>query len=49
VATAGSDVERRGLDPVFAPLARLERRALRHADVPFGTSALVVASRPRSG
>lgn len=45
---AGSDVERRALDPVFAPLARLERRRLRHADVPFGTSALVVATRPRS-
>jgi len=45
VHDSGSDVERRGLDRVFAPLARLERRRLRHADVPFGTSAVVVATR----
>jgi hypothetical protein len=48
VSGAGSDVERRVLDRVFAPLARLERRRLRHADVPFGTSAVVVATRGRS-
>jgi ubiquinone/menaquinone biosynthesis C-methylase UbiE len=46
---AGSDVERRALDAVFEPLARLERRRLRHADVPFGTSALVLATRPHAG
>jgi len=49
VGTAGSDVDRRWLDPVFEPLARLERRRLRHHDVPFGTSAIVVATRPGSG
>ena len=48
IADAGSDVERRALDRVFAPLARLERRRLRRADVPFGTSAFVVATRPGS-
>jgi ubiquinone/menaquinone biosynthesis C-methylase UbiE len=42
---SGSDVVRRGLDPVFGPLAALERRWLRRRWVPFGTSALVVASR----
>jgi ubiquinone/menaquinone biosynthesis C-methylase UbiE len=42
----GSDVERRGLDRVFTPLASAERRWLRRCRVPFGTSALVVASRP---
>jgi SAM-dependent methyltransferase len=42
----GSDVERRGLDRVFSPLASVERRWLRRRRVPFGTSALVVASRP---
>lgn len=46
---AGSDVERRWLDGVFEPLARLERRRLRHADLPFGTSAIVLATRPTSG
>jgi len=40
-----SDVERRSLDRVFAPLARLERRVLSRRDVPFGTSVIVVASR----
>jgi hypothetical protein len=49
VSAAGSDVDRRWLDPVFEPLARLERRRLRHGDVPFGTSAIVVATRPTSG
>jgi ubiquinone/menaquinone biosynthesis C-methylase UbiE len=43
---AASDVERRGLDRVFSPLATAERRWLRRRRVPFGTSALVVASRP---
>ena len=49
VSAAGSDVDRRWLDPIFGPLARLERRRLRHGDVPFGTSAIVVATRPTSG
>lgn len=40
-----SDVERRGLDAVFRPLADAERRALRVVDVPVGTSVLVVATR----
>lgn len=41
----GSDVERRSLDSVFAPLARTERRWLVRHDVPVGTSAVVVATR----
>jgi SAM-dependent methyltransferase len=41
----GSDVDRRALDPVFAPLARAERRWLAHHDVPVGTSVVVVATR----
>jgi len=41
----GSDVEKRALDRVFAPLAAAERRRLRTGDVPFGTSVAVVASR----
>jgi SAM-dependent methyltransferase len=49
VSAAGSDVERRWLDGLFAPLARLERRRLRHADLPFGTSVIVLATRPTSG
>lgn len=43
--TAGSDVERRALDSVFAPLAGAERRWLGRRDVPIGTSAIVVATR----
>jgi SAM-dependent methyltransferase len=43
---AASDVDRRTLDRVFSPLAAAERRWLRRRRVPFGTSALVVASRP---
>jgi ubiquinone/menaquinone biosynthesis C-methylase UbiE len=43
----GSDVEKRWLDTVFAPMARTERRWLRRHRVPFGTSALVVATKPR--
>jgi len=42
---AGSDVERRALDPVFAPLARTERRWLTRHDVPVGTSVVVLATR----
>lgn len=41
-----SDVERRSLDRVFAPLAKAERQLLARRDVPFGTSVIVVASRP---
>jgi SAM-dependent methyltransferase len=41
----GSDVERRGLDRVFAPLAKAERRWLARHDVAVGTSAVVVATR----
>jgi SAM-dependent methyltransferase len=42
----GSDVERRWLDRMFAPLAEAERRWLDKHRVPFGTSAVVIASRP---
>ena len=41
---AGSDVERRALDRVFAPLAQAERRWLARHDLPVGTSAVVVAT-----
>jgi ubiquinone/menaquinone biosynthesis C-methylase UbiE len=41
----GSDVERRALDRVFAPLAAAERRWLARRDLPVGTSLAVVASR----
>jgi SAM-dependent methyltransferase len=41
----GSDVERRALDRVFAPLGKAERRWLARRDVPVGTSAVVVATR----
>ena len=41
----GSDVERRALDRVFAPLAKAERRWLARHDVALGTSAVVVATR----
>jgi SAM-dependent methyltransferase len=41
----GSDVERRALDRVFAPLAAAERRWLARHDVPVGTSAIVVATK----
>jgi SAM-dependent methyltransferase len=40
-----SDVERRSLDRVFAPLARIERRALARRDLPVGTSVLLLATR----
>jgi ubiquinone/menaquinone biosynthesis C-methylase UbiE len=42
----GSDVEKRALDRVFAPLAGFERRWLRRGAVPFGSSVIVLASRP---
>jgi SAM-dependent methyltransferase len=40
-----SDVERRALDRMFAPLAGAERRVLRTRDVPIGTSVIVVATK----
>jgi SAM-dependent methyltransferase len=40
-----SDVDKRALDRVFAPLAARERAWLAHHDVPVGTSVLVVATR----
>jgi len=42
---SGSDVDRRALDRVFAPLAKAERRWLARRDVAVGTSAVVVATR----
>ena len=45
-ARTGSDVEKRWLDTAFASLAKVERRWLARHAVPFGTSALVVATRP---
>jgi SAM-dependent methyltransferase len=42
----GSDVDRRTLDRVFAPLAQAERRYLARRDVPFGTTLIVVATAP---
>ncbi|HEX6310122.1 MAG TPA: methyltransferase domain-containing protein [Acidimicrobiia bacterium] len=41
----GSDVERRRLDRLFAPLAAAERRWLARHDVPVGTSIAVVATK----
>jgi SAM-dependent methyltransferase len=41
----GSDVDKRALDRVFAPLASLERRWLDHHDVSWGTSVVVLATR----
>jgi len=41
-----SDVDRRRLDRVFSPMAELERRWLRHHDLPIGTSVIVAATRP---
>ena len=40
-----SDVERRALDRVFAPLAAVERRLLTHVDIPVGTSVVALATR----
>jgi hypothetical protein len=45
-AETGSDVEKRWLDTVFAPLAKAERRWMANHASPFGTSALVLATRP---
>jgi SAM-dependent methyltransferase len=42
---AGSDVDKRALDKVFAPLAARERRWLAHHDVPVGTSVVLLATR----
>jgi ubiquinone/menaquinone biosynthesis C-methylase UbiE len=42
---AGSDVEKRALDRVFAPLAARERAWLAHHDVPVGTSVVLLATR----
>ena len=44
-AATRSDVQRRGLDWLFAPCAAAERRWLRRYRVPFGTSVAVVATR----
>lgn len=44
-ATTESDVDRRGLDKVFAPLATAERRALARIDVPVGTSVVLMATK----
>jgi len=40
-----SDVEKRALDRLFAPLAARERRWLAHHDLPMGTSLVVLATR----
>jgi ubiquinone/menaquinone biosynthesis C-methylase UbiE len=42
---ASSDVDKRALDRVFAPLAMAERRWLTHHDMAWGTSLLVLATR----
>jgi hypothetical protein len=44
-----SDVGRNqsGVGGLFGRLASLERRVLRRRDLPFGLSAVVVASKPR--
>jgi SAM-dependent methyltransferase len=42
---AGSDVDKRSLDRVFAPLAAAERRWLTRHDLPCGTSVIVLAER----
>lgn len=42
---SASDVERRSLDRVFAPLATLERRVLARRDVLIGTSVVILATR----
>jgi ubiquinone/menaquinone biosynthesis C-methylase UbiE len=42
-----SDLERPGLDALFAQLAEAERRLLRKRDLPFGSSALVLGVRPQ--
>lgn len=40
-----SDLERRRLDGLFAPLARLERRWLASRNVPIGSSVVLLATR----
>jgi ubiquinone/menaquinone biosynthesis C-methylase UbiE len=47
-ANAGSDVERRSLDAVFARLAERERGWLSRHDMPLGTSVAIVATRDDS-
>jgi SAM-dependent methyltransferase len=42
---AGSDVDKRALDRVFAPLADRERQWLAGHDLPFGTSVVLLATR----
>ena len=42
---AGSDVDKRALDRVFAPLAERERSWLAGHDLPFGTSLVLLATR----
>ena len=42
---AGSDVDKRALDRVFAPLADGERRWLAGHDLPLGTSLVLLATR----
>ncbi|HEX5585844.1 MAG TPA: class I SAM-dependent methyltransferase [Acidimicrobiia bacterium] len=49
VGGSASDVERRALDAVFAPMGHAERRALARVDLPVGTSVLVLASKPATG
>jgi SAM-dependent methyltransferase len=44
-ATPRSDLERRPLDRLFAPLAKRERQWLADHDVPFGSSVVVLATR----
>ncbi len=41
----GSDVDKRALDRVFAPLAARERRWLMRHDIPVGTSVVLLATR----
>jgi len=45
-APAESDVDRRALDRVFAPLAAQERRWLARHDVAVGTSLFLLATKP---
>jgi SAM-dependent methyltransferase len=45
VVPTGSDVDRRALDRVFAPLATAERSWLARHDVPVGTSVVLLATR----
>lgn len=47
-AEAPSDYDRRTLDPLFSRLARIERRFLQKRDIPIGTSAIVLATRPET-